>query len=112
MKEQLPGLLRVVLDRPLHLLHELKHLLRRETGHSLCNSLRGCLRGNGGTMDGWLGGRGGGGEEGKERGREGVERDDHTIAESLEEKKCIYTTVHTSDLLQCQSVINTHTNPY
>ena len=44
-------LLGVVLHAPLHLLHKLKHLLRREAGDCLGYCLRGCLGGNGRAVE-------------------------------------------------------------
>ena len=59
-------LLGIVFHAPLHLFHELKHLLGREAGDGLGNRLRGCLGGNWRAMEGRL--EGGEGEKGGESG--------------------------------------------
>ena len=56
VQQQLACLLRVVLNAPLHLLHQLKHLLRGKAGHCLSDGLRGRLRGHWGPVQGRLGG--------------------------------------------------------
>ena len=55
VKQQLPCFLRIVLDEPFHLLHEFKHLLRREACHCLGDNFRGVLWGNWGSMERRLG---------------------------------------------------------
>ena len=54
VQEQLPGLLRVVLDAPLHLLHQLKHLLGGQASDSLGDGLWGCLGRYTRSMEGGL----------------------------------------------------------
>lgn len=54
VEEQLFGLFRVMLDAPLHLLHELKHLLGGQAGHCLGDGLWSCLRWDLGPVNGWL----------------------------------------------------------
>lgn len=43
MEEKLASFLRILLDKPFHLCHQLVHLLGRKAGHSLRDVLRGVL---------------------------------------------------------------------
>lgn len=43
MEKKLSGLLGILLDKPLHLSHQLVHLLRWKAGHCFCDVLRGIL---------------------------------------------------------------------
>ena len=54
VQKQLSGLLRVLLNAPLHLLHQLKHLLWGEAGHGLCDGLGGRFWGDRGPVQGGL----------------------------------------------------------
>ena len=54
VQKQLPGLLRVLLNAPLHLLHQFKHLLWGEAGHGLCDGLGGRFWGDRGPVQGGL----------------------------------------------------------
>ena len=54
MQKQLSGLLRVLLNASLHLLHQFKHLLWGEAGHGLCDGLGGRFWGDRGPVQGGL----------------------------------------------------------
>jgi hypothetical protein len=63
--------LRVVLDKPLHLFHQFKHLLRGETGHGFGDDLWSCLGWHSSTVEWGLVGN-----EEKEGGEREKERED------------------------------------
>ena len=54
VQKQLPRLLWVLLNAPLHLLHQLKHLLWGEAGHGLCDGFRGRFWRDRGPVQGGL----------------------------------------------------------